>query len=248
LEEAEDEIKKLRQEMDELSLARSQEGSGSERWVSTSGYSQRHSKAANGMQEHLDHHLGHSSWRDKYVYGLTAGCLGGLSVLLGGCASKSILPIFDGDTAQFGDWFTYYALIGMVVCIVLQTDFLNKAMMAGETMSVFPVYEASWIAFGVGSGIMFYNPRVTWSQDIWEACGVLPMIIGCCFMVLHVDKQKEQDLRDSVTNDTDLRATLSSNESLAQNDYVAAAMPPYTQTPSDNLAAAGGGFGARNPS
>ena len=34
--------------------------------------------------------------------------------------------------------------------------------------SVFPVYEASWIAFGVGSGIMFYNPRVTWSQDIWE--------------------------------------------------------------------------------
>jgi len=137
------------------------------------------------------------SWKDKYIYAVTAGCLGGLSVLLGGCASKAILPVLDGVTTQFEDPFTWAALGGMLVTIILQTDFLNKAMIQGETMSVFPVFEACWISFGVASGIMFYNPSVPWGSDLMEGGGMIPMIIGCYFMMQHTEKQKMHH-RDSL--------------------------------------------------
>jgi len=143
-----------------------------------------------------------TAWQDKYVYALTAGCLGGLSVLFGGVSSKAILPILEGNTDMFKDPFTYASLGGMVVCIVLQTDLLNKAMMMGETMSVFPVFEASWITFGVGSGIMFYNPDVSWGRDCWEALGVLPMLVGVVFMMQHVEKQKLHVRRASMDRST----------------------------------------------
>ena len=42
--------------------------------------------------------------------------------------------------------------------------------------SVFPVFESSWITFGVVSGIMFYNPDVSWGMDLLEVYPLTPFL------------------------------------------------------------------------
>merc|ERR1711924_509582 len=66
---------------------------------------------------------------------------------------------------------------------------LNEAMKNGDMMSVFPVYEACWITFGVISGMMFYDAGTWWAM-IRESLGVLPMLVGICFLVQHTSKKE----------------------------------------------------------
>eukprot|EP00658_Telonema_sp_P-2_P033633 TRINITY_DN24644_c0_g1_i3.p1 TRINITY_DN24644_c0_g1~~TRINITY_DN24644_c0_g1_i3.p1 ORF type:complete len:196 (+),score=16.24 TRINITY_DN24644_c0_g1_i3:140-727(+) len=91
-------------------------------------------------------------------------------------------------------------LIGMLVCVVTQTSLLNSAMMLGDMMSVFPVFESFWISFGVLGGLVFFNGRLppgSWDQ----AWGLLFMSAGIVCFLLHPDPD---DRNQSGTTDTTL--------------------------------------------
>jgi magnesium transporter len=82
------------------------------------------------------------NWKDAYVYAATSGAIGAVSVLFAGCSSKSIIEAFNNpDSQPFTRPLPYVFIVGMVVCIVLQQDFLNKALMRGDTMTIFPVFQ-----------------------------------------------------------------------------------------------------------
>ena len=118
---------------------------------------------------------------DQYVYATCSGSVGALSVLLGGCASKVILELWArrGDGSDLARPVPVLFVVGMLVCVVMQTHLLNRAMMAGDNMSVIPVFNAAWTLFGVQGGTVFYQHG---SVDI---AGVALMAIGTVLLMQH---------------------------------------------------------------
>jgi hypothetical protein len=50
-----------------------------------------------------------------------------------------------GGENQFVFFTTYLFVGGMICTLVLQTDLLNRAIMTGDTLSVFPMFQCFWI-------------------------------------------------------------------------------------------------------
>lgn len=50
-----------------------------------------------------------------------------------------------GGENQFVYFTTYLFVGGMICTLVLQTDLLNRAIMTGDTLSVFPMFQCFWI-------------------------------------------------------------------------------------------------------
>jgi len=108
------------------------------------------------------------------------------SVLLGGIVAKT----FGGGWGLvWTPWFFAF-LIGLIVTLVLQTHFQNRAMQMGENMAIFPVFQAFWITFGVVSGLYFYNTDKDWGESFWKASGIAPMILGIAFLFQHPKREK----------------------------------------------------------
>ena len=63
--------------------------------------------------------------------------------------------------------------------LVLQTALLNAAMQRGDTMSIYPVFQAFWITFGVIGGVVFYQIGAV------DLTGMSLMVIGTFFLVQH---------------------------------------------------------------
>merc|ERR1711865_213803 len=116
---------------------------------------------------------------DSYIYAACSGTAGGMMALFAGCASKSLKQTFDGDN-QFDSAWTYVFLLGLVLFILMQTHFLNRAMMLGDLMSVIPTFQAFWIVFGVFSGMAFYG-----HDEGMSFTGLLLMIVGVAFLLQH---------------------------------------------------------------
>ena len=86
-------------------------------------------------------------------------------------------------------WFFTF-LLGLIITLVLQTHFQNRAMQMGENMAIFPVFQAFWITFGVVSGLYFYNTDTDWGVRFWKASGIAPMILGIAFLFQHPKREK----------------------------------------------------------
>jgi hypothetical protein len=59
---------------------------------------------------------------------------------------------------------------GMMCTLVLQTDLLNRAIMAGDTLSVFPMFQCFWI--GVRALLLAFCCRAFKLTSVlwWFAC------------------------------------------------------------------------------
>merc|ERR1712086_76410 len=137
-------------------------------------------------------------WYDKYTYAACAGAIGGLSVLFGSCTGKSLSCSTCSFEDAFGHPYFYGYLTSMLVCVIVQTHLLNKAMQLGGTMSVFPVFEAFWISFGVIGGLVFYNDSsISWSDDFKQGAGVFFMLIGVAFLLLHPESEADRNHRQA---------------------------------------------------
>lgn len=79
-----------------------------------------------------------------FLYATASGIFGSFSVLLAKCASILLILTVSGEN-QFQYFTTYLFLGGMVATLVLQTDLLNRAIMTGDTLSVFPMFQCFWI-------------------------------------------------------------------------------------------------------
>lgn len=79
-----------------------------------------------------------------FFYATASGIFGSFSVLLAKCASILVILTLGGEN-QFKYITTYLFTLGMVSTLVLQTDLLNRAIMTGDTLSVFPMFQCFWI-------------------------------------------------------------------------------------------------------
>lgn len=101
-----------------------------------------------------------------FMYATASGIFGSFSVLLAKCASILLILTISGEN-QFVYFTTYLFMGGMMCTLVLQTDLLNRAIMAGDTLSVFPMFQCFWIGSSVVGGVVFYEKYTRFSLFDW---------------------------------------------------------------------------------
>jgi hypothetical protein len=126
-------------------------------------------------------------WADGFIYASCSGVVGALSVLLSGCVSRLLVNAVAGETAEFNKLSPYLFIMGMIVCVILQTKYLNDALMLGDVMTIYPMFQASWILFGVIGGIVFYQQggRLTGTALVLNVVSALLMVVGCICLMKH---------------------------------------------------------------
>ena len=128
------------------------------------------------------------SWVDAFTFAACAGGAGALSVVLAGCASKVLIISIKGDNLFARSIAPYIFIFGMVACVAVQTGYLNKALMLGDVMTVYPVFQAFWILLGVVGGMMFYqeySQRLSMNEWYWHWAALAGMLLGCMFLMRH---------------------------------------------------------------
>ncbi|OQS05020.1 hypothetical protein THRCLA_02791 [Thraustotheca clavata] len=106
---------------------------------------------------------------DKHLplyWAAISGTIGAQSVLLAKCVMELIFMSIEGDN-QFHYIGTWILVAGMVASLLTQTHALNKATMAGDTMSTFPVFQAFWIGMSNISGIVFFQQAHSFTSTQW---------------------------------------------------------------------------------
>lgn len=157
----------------------------------------KHSHSIERTETSDDADEGEYRRRDKYIYAMSSGAVGALSVLFGGIIGSMLFQ--NGAQAAFTCWFFYFSLAIMVISLVSQTHLQNRALELGDATAVFPVFEAFWISFGVVSGLIFYNKGESWGSDFKQASGILPMLVGTIFLFMH-----KETVRGEIARLTDL--------------------------------------------
>lgn len=124
--------------------------------------------------------------RVPYYYAICSGLVGSITVLLAKCSAIMIALSLKGDN-QFKYALTYVFLGGMFVCILVQTHFLNMATALGEIMTVFPIFQATWITFSVLGGAIFYDADRSLSKEelILYPLALLCIGAGVALLVQH---------------------------------------------------------------
>ncbi|ETL28638.1 hypothetical protein F441_18516 [Phytophthora nicotianae CJ01A1] len=117
-----------------------------------------------------------------FMYATASGIFGSFSVLLAKCASILLILTFSGEN-QFVYFTTYLFMGGMMCTLVLQTDLLNRAIMAGDTLSVFPMFQCFWIGSSVIGGVVFYEKYTRFSLFDWLC---LPIALAFIIMGIYL--------------------------------------------------------------
>ncbi|ETW06398.1 hypothetical protein, variant 1 [Aphanomyces invadans] len=127
--------------------------------------------------------------RLPYLYATASGIFGSFSVLLAKCTSMLLLLTFQGDN-QFVYPITYVFVGGMIATLVLQTDLLNRAIMSGDTLSVFPVFQCFWIGSSVVGGVVFYQKFDSFTLFEWIS---LPIALALIILGIYLLTQVAND-------------------------------------------------------
>lgn len=120
------------------------------------------------------------------------------------CASILLILTLSGEN-QFVYFTTYLFVGGMICTLVLQTDLLNRAIMAGDTLSVFPMFQCFWIGVradaidiisgwylidmcsllqsSVIGGVVFYEKYSRFTIFEWVC---LPIALACTYCIAPV--------------------------------------------------------------
>ncbi|GAB9472752.1 hypothetical protein Gpo141_00009924 [Globisporangium polare] len=126
-----------------------------------------------------------------FLYATASGIFGSFSVLLAKCASILLILTLSGEN-QFTHFTTYLFVGGMVSTLVLQTDLLNRAIMAGDTLSVFPMFQCFWIGSSVIGGVVFYEKYTRFTTFEWIC---LPIALAfIIFGIYLLSKHGEEDV------------------------------------------------------
>ncbi|KAL3657018.1 hypothetical protein V7S43_018066 [Phytophthora oleae] len=127
-----------------------------------------------------------------FMYATASGIFGSFSVLLAKCASILLILTFSGEN-QFIYFTTYLFMGGMMCTLVLQTDLLNRAIMVGDTLSVFPMFQCFWIGSSVVGGVVFYEKYKRFSLFDWICLPVALafIIMGIYLLAKHGEGESE---------------------------------------------------------
>lgn len=137
-----------------------------------------------------------------FMYATASGIFGSFSVLMAKCASILLILTLSGEN-QFVYFTTYLFMGGMVCTLLLQTDLLNRAIMEGDTLSVFPMFQCFWIGSSVVGGVVFYEKYTHFTLFDWIC---LPIALAFIIMGIYLlakhgegDGNDQDDLERATT-------------------------------------------------
>lgn len=136
-----------------------------------------------------------------YLYAICSGVVGSISVLLAKFLALMIDKTLHGDSQLYHP-LTYFFGGGMVLAILLQTHLLNMATILGDTMTVFPIFQAFWISFSVIGGIVFYETDKHFTIEKWVLYpfALILVGVGVLLLVQHEARKRAAALGISTTS------------------------------------------------
>ncbi|CAG5129599.1 unnamed protein product [Candidula unifasciata] len=117
--------------------------------------------------------------RTVLVYITVCSTLGSFTVMACKGVGTAIKATARGHN-EFTNWLTYLLLAVVVICILLQLNYLNKALDMYNTAVVTPIYYVFFTSCVIlGSGILFQEfSRMNPFDIVGDLCGFLTIIVG----------------------------------------------------------------------
>ncbi|GFN81525.1 Magnesium transporter nipa2 [Plakobranchus ocellatus] len=117
--------------------------------------------------------------KNVLIYVTICATLGSLTVM--GCKGVGVaIKATARGQNEFKNWLTYVLLAVVITCILLQLNYLNKALDTFNTAVVTPIYYVFFTSFVImGSAILFQEFFKMGALDIiGDACGFLTIVSG----------------------------------------------------------------------
>lgn len=130
------------------------------------------------------------------VYIIMCSAVGSLTVMSCKGLGLALKETVMGKGDDFRNWLTYAFFITVVICILVQMNYLNKALDLFNTSIVTPVYYVFFTTLVIIASAILYKEWMTLSlQDILgNICGFLTVIIA--IFLLHAFKDVDVSLSD----------------------------------------------------
>ena len=160
---------------------------------------------------------GRSSWKQRIVgflrmagYCGFAGTIGGQSLLFAKSVVELIKSAFKGSDA-FWHYQTYFIIVMLALCLVLQVHFLNGGLKFFDSLYVIPVYQSYWILAGVIGGLVYFGEweAMTPYESRMFLFGIV--VTFCGLYILTRKESPENSARRQSIYDGDLDLGLSPN-------------------------------------
>eukprot|EP00924_Labyrinthula_sp_SR-Ha-C_P007944 maker-scaffold_41-snap-gene-1.32-mRNA-1 protein AED:0.01 eAED:0.01 QI:421/1/1/1/1/1/3/180/365 len=120
-----------------------------------------------------------------------AGVIGGQSLLFAKSVVELVKTAFSSSSAMsLVNGETFVLVFFLVVCLLFQITFLNKALKRFDSLYVIPLYESYWIICGVIGGLVYFGEwdEMSYSDKNGFVGGICVTFVG-----LYVLTRKETD-------------------------------------------------------
>lgn len=132
--------------------------------------------------------------RHVAVYITLCSAVGSLTVMACKGLGLAIKETLSGYRNETGNWLTWLFLVAVIVCIMIQMDYLNKALDIFNTGIVTPVYYVMFTTLVIiASALLFKEWQNLGSDDIiGNLCGFLVIIVA--IVLLNTFKDMDVDV------------------------------------------------------
>ncbi|BGP16982.1 hypothetical protein JCM10213_007428 [Rhodosporidiobolus nylandii] len=132
------------------------------------------------------------------VYIGICSLLGGLSVACTSGLGSAILTAIRGDSSQWKHWFLYFLLVFCVVTLLLEVNYLNKALELFSTAMVTPVYFVVFTSCSIATTIILHKGfgGSTVAQIVTLILGFLVICLG--ITLLQLSKVDPEEIKEGM--------------------------------------------------
>ena len=133
------------------------------------------------------------------VFAVTAGAIGGQSVMLAKFVIELVKTTGLGMEVAFKQWETYVMIIFLLTCLIYQTRFLNAGLARYDALVVIPMYQCMWIFFNILGGAIAFDELKTFTlkQAIFFPVGSVLTFVGISLLA-HGDHQEEAEDKEAL--------------------------------------------------
>mmetsp|Transcript_28 Transcript_28/g.85 ORF Transcript_28/g.85 Transcript_28/m.85 type:complete len:347 (+) Transcript_28:444-1484(+) len=127
-----------------------------------------------------------------FVYIGICSLVGSLSVMSCKALGIAIKLSVEGDNQLIYPE-TYYCILIVVVCIVTQMNYLNKALDIFNTAIVSPIYYVMFTIATIAASLVLFQDVQDWNQIATELCGFVTVVGGT--FLLHTTRDMDTSLQ-----------------------------------------------------
>lgn len=129
------------------------------------------------------------------VYVTICSCFGAFTVMACKGIGVALTQTFDGDQ-QFTNWFTYVNIAVLLICVLIELNFLNRALDIYNTAVVTPIYYVLFTTTAVSLSSVLYKDffYMHWKDIVTFFIGFIVIIAG--IFLLNSFKNMDISLRN----------------------------------------------------